>query len=248
MSKIIYDVIQRFEVEDGVPRLISTNIQVIEGGEDLMSLAATLLKQMGFYDKFEEKRTSQYIGYRLKNPGKGDKRYQVVFQERKDSLFISIPQDILYEHILRFKCWTGEGVEPELITAGAVWVLPSKKELFLKSIDPRFTTLIEGKTRGSFDINEMRQEFLIKSHVRRRGERNVYVSAHYKRGVPGFLPPRNVLEKNEEFPIETLSNRDSYVILSEDKLFPYAWQVSISSSEVLEEFLGHFAKIIMEAQ
>ena len=39
MSKTIYDVIQRFEVEKGVPRLISTNIQVIEGGEDLMSLA-----------------------------------------------------------------------------------------------------------------------------------------------------------------------------------------------------------------
>ena len=70
MSKIIYDVIQRFEVENGVPRLISTNIQVIEGGEDLMSSAASLLKQLGFYDKFEEKRTSQYIGYRLKNRGK----------------------------------------------------------------------------------------------------------------------------------------------------------------------------------
>ncbi len=47
MSKTIYDVIQRFEVEKGVPRLISTNIQVIEGGEDLMSLAANLLEEAG---------------------------------------------------------------------------------------------------------------------------------------------------------------------------------------------------------
>ena len=76
MSKIIYDVIQRFEVENGVPRLVSTNIQVIEGGEDLLSLAISLLTKLGFYDKFEEKRTSQYIGYRIKNPGKGSKRYQ----------------------------------------------------------------------------------------------------------------------------------------------------------------------------
>jgi len=235
MSKIIYDVIQRFEVEDGVPRLISTNIQLIEGGEDLISLAISFLKELGFYEKFEEKRTSQYIGYRVKKLWKADKRYQVVFQERKDSLFISIPQDILDEHILSFKYWTGEGVTPELVTAGAVWVLPSKKELFLNSIDPQFTTLIEGETRGSFYINEIPKEYhLINSHVRRLGERNVYVRAHFR--------------KNEKFPIETLSNRDSYVILSEDKLFPYAWQVSISSSEVLEEFLGHFAKILMEAQ
>ncbi len=243
MSKIIYDVIQRFEVENGVPRLISTNIQVIEGGEDLMSLATSLLKQLGFYDKFEEKRTSQYIGYRVKKLWKADKRYQVVFQERKDSLFISIPQDILDEHILSFKYWTGEGVKPELVTAGSLWVLPSKKELFFNSIDPRFTTLIEGKTRGSFYINEITKEQLINSHVR-RGEPNVYVRAHYRRR---FLP-KILLNKNEKFPIETLSNRDSYVIFSEDKLFPYAWQVSISSSEVLEEFLGHFAKILMEAQ
>ncbi|MEG4021382.1 hypothetical protein [Microcoleus sp. S13C4] len=245
MSKIIYDVIQRFEIENGVPRLISTNIQVIEGGEDLMSLATSLLKQLGFYDKFEEKRTSQYIGYRVKELWKADKRYQVVFQERKDSLFISIPQDILDEHILSFNYWTEEGVTPELITAGAVWVLPSKKELFLNSIDPRFTTIIEGKIRGNFYINEIAKEYLlINSHVRRIGERNVYVKAHYKRTSPPKVPPKT----SEKFFIETLSNRDSYVILSEDKLFPYAWQVSISSSEVLEEFVGHFAKIIMEAQ
>ena len=245
MSKIIYDVIQRFEVEDGVPRLISTNIQLIEGGEDLISLAISFLKELGFYEKFEEKRTSQYIGYRVKELWKADKRYQVVFQERKESLFISIPQDILDEHILSFKYWTEEEVTPELITAGAVWILPSKKELFLNSIDARFTTIIEGKTRGSVSINEIVKKYpLINSHVRRRGERNVYVKAYYK----GTSLPQVTPKTSEKFFIETLSNRDSYVILSEDKLFPYAWQVSISSSEVLEEFLRYFAKILMEAQ
>ncbi|MEG4445139.1 hypothetical protein QUB47_23930 [Microcoleus sp. AT9_B5] len=239
MSKIIYDVIQRFEVEDGVPRLISTNIQVIEGGEDLMSLAISLLKELGFYEKFDEKRTSQYIGYRVKKPGKGDKRYQLVFQERKDSLFISIPQDILDEHILSFKYWTLVELEPEL-TAGAVWVLPSEKELFLNSLDPRFSTLIEGKTRGSFYINEITEELIDCSDLPEK----INVSLAYCKRTILQIPLKN----NEKFPIETLSNRDSYLLLSEDKLFPYAWQVSISSSEVLEEFLGHFAKIIMEAQ
>ncbi|MEG4009628.1 hypothetical protein QUA41_25190 [Microcoleus sp. Pol11C1] len=239
MSKIIYDVIQRFEVEKGVPRLISTNIQVIEGGEDLMSLAISLLKELGFYEKFEEKRTSQYIGYRVKKPGKGDKRYQLVFQERKDSLFISIPQDILDEHILNFKYWTLLELEPEL-TAGAVWVLPSKKELFLNSLDARFSTLIEGKTRGVFYINKITERLIDSSDFSEK----INVSLAYCKRTSLQIP----LKKNEKFPIETLSNRDSYLLLSEDKLFPYAWQVSISSSEVLEEFLGHFAKIIMEAQ
>jgi len=239
MSKIIYDVIQRFEVDKGVPRLISTNIQVIEGGEDLMSLAISLLKELGFYEKFEEKRTSQYIGYRVKKPGKGDKRYQLVFQERKDSLFISIPQDILDEHILNFKYWTLLELEPELI-AGAVWVLPSKKELFLNSLDARFSTLIEGKTRGLFYINKITERLIDSSDLPEK----INVSLAYCKRTILQIP----LKKNEKFPLETLSNRDSYLLLSEDKLFPYAGQVSISSSEVLEEFLGHFAKIIMEAQ
>ncbi|MEG4204295.1 hypothetical protein QUA20_10245 [Microcoleus sp. Pol7_A1] len=239
MSKIIYDLIQRFEVEDGVPRLISTNIQVIEGGQDLMSLAISLLKELGFYEKFEEKRTSQYIGYRVKKPGKGDKRYQLVFQERKDSLFISIRQDLLDEHILSFKYWTLVEVEAEL-TAGAVWVLPSKKELFLNLIDPRFPSLIEGKTRGNFYINEIIEQLIDSSDIPQK----INVSfASCKRTILK-IP----LKENEKFPLETLSNRDSYVVLREDKLFPYAWQVSISSREVLEEFLGHFAKIILEAQ
>jgi hypothetical protein len=94
MSKIIYDIIQRFEVENGVPRLVSTNIQVIEGGEDLLSLAIGILEKAGFYEKFEEKRTSQYIGYRLKNPGKGAKRYQLVLAQRKDGLYISTPKSL----------------------------------------------------------------------------------------------------------------------------------------------------------
>ena len=85
MSKIIYDVNQRFAVENGVPRLMSTNIQVIEGGDDLMSLAISLLTQLGFYDKFEENRTSQYIGYRLKNRVKGSKRYQLILADRKST-------------------------------------------------------------------------------------------------------------------------------------------------------------------
>ena len=80
MSKIIYDVIQRFEVENGVPRLISTNIQVIEGGEDLMSLAANLLKQLGFDDKNEKHSTKAALGH-FKKAGTVAKKKVVEFQD-----------------------------------------------------------------------------------------------------------------------------------------------------------------------
>jgi hypothetical protein len=50
----------------------------------------------------------------------------------------------------------------------------------------------------------------------------------------------------EQFKIEHLGDSSSYLAISEDKLFPYASQVCISSREVLEEFLSYFVKIIME--
>lgn len=99
MSKIIYDVIQRFEVVDDVPRLISTNIQVIEGGDDLMSVAIDLLKAEGFYNNYEEVVTAQYTGYRLKNKHKR-KRYFLVLSRRKDGLSISIPKEL--KHLINY--------------------------------------------------------------------------------------------------------------------------------------------------
>ena len=232
MSKIIYDVIQRFEVEDGVPRLISTNIQVIEGGEDLMSLAVSLLKQLGFYDKFEEKRTSQYIGYRLKNPRKGDKRYQLVLAQRKEGLCISIPQDRLEPYLLNMGFYAVPGHEVRgWGLAGSYWILPSKRDNFLYYINAESWHIFQEFEIGS--DSEIKGDFYINSY---EGEGRGY----------GAVFPR---KRQDEFQADTLSNDpQSYLIINPDKLFPYAWQVSISSTEVLEEFLGYFAKILMEAQ
>ncbi|MEG4849864.1 hypothetical protein QUB10_03020 [Microcoleus sp. B5-D4] len=236
MSKTIYDVIQRFEVEKGVPRLISTNIQVIEGGEDLMSLAANLLKQLGFYDKFDEKRTSQYIGYRLKNPRKGDKRYQLVLAQRKEGLCISIPQDRLEPYLLNMKSHV---VIQEQVVRGenlkaSYWILPSKREQFLNSIKGEYWHLFE-----EFEIG-----------VKREIKGDVYLNSYkdYENSYTNWVEvfPSEILD---EFQADTLSNDpQSYLIINPDKLFPYAWQVSINSSEVLEEFLSYFAKILMEVQ
>ncbi len=236
MSKIIYDVIQRFEVENGVPRLISTNIKVIEGGEDLMSLAISLLTKLGFYGKFEENRTSQYIGYRLKNPVKGSKRYQLILAQRKEGLCISIPINSFESELLELYAGTSYYKTMDVyghpdyetikyITLARLWILSSKEDVFLSNLSPHYSQMFKGEITGKFCLN------------------------YYAEGEEGNMSwSEIILFAPAEFDIKALGDSSSYLLVQEDKLFPYAWQVSISSSEVLEEFLGHFAKILMEAQ
>ncbi|MEH1923865.1 hypothetical protein [Nostoc sp.] len=232
MSKIIYDVIQRFEVENGVPRLVSTNIQVIEGGEDLMSLATSLLDKLGFYDKFEENRTSQYIGYRLKNPGKRGKRYQLVLAQRKEGLCISIPKNVLQQDVLELTCETegylidrGDHFESHKTNIlGTFWVLPSKEDVFLEAMQSHYPKTLNGETRGSFSLNSYYW------YVEKEGRECSDIIS---------MSP-------EEFKLEDLGGRNSYLVIDEDKLFPYTWQLCIGSREVLEEFFGYFAKRLME--
>jgi hypothetical protein len=61
------------------------------------------------------------------------------------------------------------------------------------------------------------------------------------------IPGSDIIPRNEFSP-DTLSDSDTYLVLRNDKLFPYTWQAFITSSEVLEEFVGHFAKILIENQ
>lgn len=232
MAKVIFDLIQRFEVEKSVPRLVSTNIQVIEGGEDLMSLATSLLTQLGFCDKFEENRTSQYMGYRCKNPRKGFKRYQLVLAQRKEGLCISVSKDVLEPDILEFKCLTLCGLtddmddEYQTNILGNFWVLPSKEDVFLKSMQSRYPDVLKGETAGSFFLN-------------------YYTSYIDDNGVDwGEM----ISMSPNDFKIEELGESNSYISFTEDKLFPYMLQGCVNSSEILEEFINCFAKKIMEQQ
>ena len=255
MSKIIYDVIQRFEVENGVPRLVSTNIQVIEGGEDLLSLAIRLLTKLGFYEKFDENRTSQYIGYRLKNPGKGAKRYQLVLAQRKEGLCISISQDVLKSEILNLDYLT-EDMETRrdefgkdmykyhtTIRSSRFWILPNKKDIFLEAMQYYYPNILNGEVKGNFCLN-LNVNFL-------------WTESVYGEVLP-MKPEGFELEKLEEISSyinlcpqdnilpEEINSYNSYLIFYQDKLFPYMSQVCITSSELLEEFINHFAKILME--
>lgn len=233
MSKIIYDVIQRFEVENGVPRLVSTNIQVIEGGEDLLSLAISMLTKLGFYEKFDENRTSQYIGYRLKNPGKGAKRYQLVLAQRKEGLCISISKDILRENILHLTYFRDydEGPTTSLFS---IWILPSQEDKFYELMQTHYPNLLKlGETTGNFSLNKR--------------DYASYHSYFHEEDI-NLNDYQNYINSPEEFDIKKWGENSCYIVINflEDKLFSYTYQVCISSSEILEEFITYFAKILME--
>ncbi|MBW4451470.1 MAG: hypothetical protein KME55_01655 [Nostoc indistinguendum CM1-VF10] len=254
MSKIIYDLIQRFEVENGVPRLISTNIQVIEGGEDLMSLATSLLDKLGFYNKFQEKRTSQYIGYKLKNPGKGAKRYQLVFAQRKEGLSISIPQEILEPYLLKLNFSINFFTKmPELKNVVTMfheiskfyWIIPSKKNVFF-DLSKEYRETFKDQIAGDFELNfdgiayKEAKNAYSDSKIQNINDmqlvdiiQNKYISKH---------PLSNSLDNSDC--CLNIGKGD----IGKDKLFNYAYQVAINSREVLEEFITYFAKILMEQQ
>lgn len=255
MSKIIYDIIQRFEVENGVPRLVSTNIQVIEGGEDLLSLAISMLGKMGFYEKFEEKRTSQYIGYRLKNPGKGAKRYQLVLSQRQDSLYISIPKYILKSEILNlvYIVEDEQMIQDDLgnelynyhpnVYLDRYWILPSKKDIFLEVMQYYYPNILNSEVRGNFCLNPNVNFMWIDdvgglSHPTQPEGFDIEKLEEFSYYI-------DLYQQHKLFPVE-LNSQLSYLILYEDKLFPYMSQVCITSSEFLEEFITHFSKILME--
>ncbi|HYX15036.1 MAG TPA: hypothetical protein VE944_11855 [Nostoc sp.] len=236
MSKIIYDVIQRFEVENGVPRLISTNIQVIEGGEDLLSLATSLLDKLGFYDKFEEKRTSQYIGYKLKNPGKGAKRYQLILSQRQDSLCISIPKTLLKQHILYINIPDGRNEAVDLgedptgkyfndlaITSKFIWVRPGRTFAFRQLVN-HYKISIDTLPQQDPEVDDEDEEFSF--------DLMSYIDVTYQ---------GSNLYNFEKI----ISKYNIALYVDEDRLFPYTGQLSVVSHEILEELLTYFVKYMM---
>ncbi|MTJ10743.1 hypothetical protein FJR04_24240 [Anabaena sp. UHCC 0204] len=259
MSKIIYDVIQRFEVENGVPRLVSTNIQVIEGGEDLLSLAISLLTKLGFYDKFEEKRTSQYIGYRVNNAGKGAKRYQLVLSQRKEELCISIPQEILEPYLLKLNFSTYFFTKiPEIKNPAKMscaistnyWIIPSKKNVFIK-LTKEYQQIFQGQYFGEFEmlldhgiINSEHQDFYIDNKIS-----NFKLEKINNNDINSFDKLQEYFNNHpllKDLDTSKCCLKIGLKDESKDKLFPYTLQVCINSTEVLEEFIHHFAKILME--
>jgi hypothetical protein len=212
-----FDLIQRIRVEDGVPRILSTNIRIIEGGDDLLSLAIDILKQLKFYEKFAENAKSQYVGYKLKNPQKGAKRYQLILFRREDYLCIAIPQNILEPHLLRLRQQEyAENLEELKMTSSYWWIRPWYEMVFYKAI----------------------QNF---TYVEENQEKEENFRASYKTTVNLLYP-----DEKEEL-LKSIKESGSAISACDlSSLFPYTMQLLIDSKEVLQECLNYFVKILME--
>ncbi|MBD1878863.1 helix-turn-helix transcriptional regulator [Coleofasciculus sp. FACHB-T130] len=211
-----------------LPQPVSSSMKESKPGEDLMDLAITMLTQLGFNEMFKVSSSGQYIGYQLKNPDKGIKSYQLILAQQKKELSVSIIKGIVEQYALSLQYWEYFDLAGQiyLFTKAMVWILPSKKDAFLDSLHAYYWHPLkeEERTTGVFKFNKL-------------GCDNT--------GYEGCVIDRIPLE---EFNPETLSSRDTYLILSEDKIFTDTWQVCISSKEVLQEFIGHFGKILIENQ
>lgn len=197
--------------------------------EDLMSLATKMLEALGFNQTFKVTKSSGYVGYRFKNPQYIV--YLLILSQQQDGLCISIPQHILEPYLLTLKYWIdGEELNKEEVIAGRFLVLPSKKDIFLESLHHNYWSIQEfvGQTVGTFYLNEYR-----KIYYEKNGTDFAYYQIYSSIALQEFNP-------------DTLSDdRNSYLILGEDQLFYYTWQICINSSAVLQEFLEHFGKILI---
>lgn len=80
---VIYDLIQRFEVVDGLPVLISSNVQVVESGEDLILAACEWLEKN--VPTLRKKVTKSYVAF--KRPG--ERKYCLILSQRLDGVSVS---------------------------------------------------------------------------------------------------------------------------------------------------------------
>jgi len=139
---------------------VSLSTKESEVGEDLMALAITMLTQLGFDEMFKVSRSAQYIGYQLKNPDKGAKRYQLILAQDKEELSVSIIKGILDRYALRLQYWEYLDVAGQMypFTIARFWILPSKKDVFLEFLHPYYWNLlkVEEKIMGVCYLNEVR--------------------------------------------------------------------------------------------
>jgi hypothetical protein len=200
-------------------------------GEELMLMATKILEELDVNQVFKVKKNSQSTRYHLKNPPNGWNRYLLIFFQQEESLSISIAQDILEPYLLTLKYWEYvkySEIEVDSYIAGRFLVLPTKKDIFLDSLLPNYWNVLEivRQTVGTFYLNQV-EEIPYKRH------------SLYKFSSKPL--PRIILD---EFNPNTLSRSDSYLILDEDKRFSKNYQVYISSSTILQEFLTYFGQIL----
>jgi transcriptional regulator with XRE-family HTH domain len=209
---------------------------------DLMSLATSMLEQLSFDEKFKMNITSQYTGYRLKNPGARAKSYLLVLDQGKEELGISIYRDIFTKYVLELKfyddAWVNNeyGCEAKFQEFSRLyWVIPSKEDIFFE-ISQAYKDIFEGESIGSFylDPKGIDPDDVIHKHLQ---------GFKLKRSESGVVDWN--FDHGDYF--ARLDHSDCCISIDKiDRFFPNTCKVYINSTEILEEFIGYFGEILME--
>ncbi|MEG5035309.1 hypothetical protein [Microcoleus sp. AT3-D2] len=125
-DRIVYDLIQRFEVVDGVPQLVSSQIHCIEGGTSLFSIAEAWIAKNTKLERFNKQ---QYVAYK----NKGDRRYQLVLTPRTSFLQVSFAPSSLSGKV-KFE------TECDLLFPYAIRVAIDNKETLIQLLNDLFYT------------------------------------------------------------------------------------------------------------
>uniref|UniRef100_B8HZR2 Uncharacterized protein n=1 Tax=Cyanothece sp. (strain PCC 7425 / ATCC 29141) TaxID=395961 RepID=B8HZR2_CYAP4 len=244
MGELIFNIVLRVKVEDGTPQITSSDIDIIQGGMDLLSRARAKLKELSFSDKFEENKTAQYVGYRPKRTTPGVRRYSLVLSQRKDGLLISLPGTFVRPYLLRlgydiespiepeYLCDNDDGSKHHLVCIGDdYWIITSKEYDFL-NLNKIYKGIYRGEVCGSFSLDPDNLD-------------------------PDVLTDRektslSVVE-GEEFAywdhssyIKQLESSGCCLKATHDTLFPYCTQFFVSSGDVLDEFISYFGQKLIE--
>jgi hypothetical protein len=212
-------------------------------GENLTSLATSILEQLGFEQKFKMNRTSQYTGYRLKNPGERTKSYLLVLAQYKDGLGISISRNILNPYVLELKFYDDVWVRNEYGYDEAdcqelnhlYWVIPSKEDIFLE-ISQDYKDIFSGESTGSFYLDP----------------KGIDTDDVIHKDLQGFkLKPSEAPGFDWHFDhgdlLVRLNQSDCCISMNNiDRLFPHTRKAYINSREILEEFIHYFGEIFMD--
>lgn len=244
ISDRIPEVLDAVEQEEAIAKPSQELVESKAGsGEILMSFATSILEQIGFNQKFQVNRTSQYTGYRLKKPGERAKSYLLVLTQYKEGLCISISRDILNPYVLELKFYDDVWVRNEYDYDEAdceefnhlYWVIPSKEDIFL-GISQDYKDIFSGESTGSFylDPKGIDTDDVIHKHLqgfKLKRSKSPGFDWHFDHGDL----------------IARLDQSDCCISMNNiDRLFPNTRKAYINSREILEEFIHYFGEIFMD--
>ncbi|MBD2064361.1 hypothetical protein NDI37_00360 [Funiculus sociatus GB2-A5] len=226
--------------QNDVPNLISSSIKESETGEDLMSLATSMLEELGFNRYFNINRTSQYIGYRPKDLKFLNKGYEFILMPHEKALSICILKKIVEPYLLKFifMCNDEEdGTDCILVGQELFWLAPSKEDIFFK-INTQYNYSL-----NSWDYGESIEECYLHPF---KGE--IISQEEFESDEFEEFQNKNITFYKHKSYFEALINSKCCLHICENSTFSYAWEICINSSEVLQEFINYMEEMLMSSR